>query len=533
MRIKGLVIFFVLLLSIFSIPNLFCLPSYNPLWKDYNRGIKELDVRCLSVHPKDDNVLFAAADHVLYKTTDYGQLWKEVFGMGGPVEINYLSFNPEKPEEIYVATGGGLFFSDNLGKTWRKIFTGVGKQEEDCLSVKVFNGIIFLGTRKALFLSFNQGKTWQKASSIPEDTQIIDVAIEKDEIYLATSRGVYKKESSAEKWQRIFVSSANEAQEDVNGNGDIEADDTLVQSKINKIAIDPKDTARVFIATAEGILISKDKGRTWENFASAGFLDNEIRDILISKKDGRLYAATKRGAYCFEGNHWQQLYQGLIIDEVNAIKEDSKGQVWLTGKGGIFRLVENKNFSNAGLLRSDADSRGFQSSDNQQKTENFYFENEPSIQELQRKAINYAEVAPEKIKNWRRQAQMKAIMPEVSLDFDRTVTTALGATYDRTAVGPQDWGLNLKWNIGELIWNSDQTSIDSRSKLMVELRDDIINELTRLYFERRRLQIEIVSQPPQSDIEKTEKELRLQELTALIDGLTGGYLSKSLNKNKL
>ena len=117
------------------------------------------------------------------------------------------------------------------------------------------------------------------------------------------------------------------------------------------------------------------------------------------------------------------------------------------------------------------------------------------------------------------------------MDFDKTVTTALGSTYDKTAVGPQDWGVNLKWKVGELIWNGDQTSIDSRSKLMVELRDDIINELTRLYFERRRLQMEMLFQPPQSDIERVEKELRLQELTALIDGLTGGYLSRCI-KNK-
>ncbi|MFH1767939.1 MAG: hypothetical protein ABH858_02100, partial [Candidatus Omnitrophota bacterium] len=87
------------------------------------------------------------------------------------------------------------------------------------------------------------------------------------------------------------------------------------------------------------------------------------------------------------------------------------------------------------------------------------------------------------------------------------------------------------WNMGELIWNDDQTSIDTRSKLMVELRDDIMNEVTRTYFERRRLQIEILTSPPRDLKVSLEKELRLQELTADIDALTGGYFSEQLENN--
>ncbi|MBI5098349.1 MAG: hypothetical protein HZB30_03800 [Nitrospirae bacterium] len=63
---------------------------------------------------------------------------------------------------------------------------------------------------------------------------------------------------------------------------------------------------------------------------------------------------------------------------------------------------------------------------------------------------------------------------------------------------------------------------------MVELRDDILNEVTRLYFERRKMQIEMFLSPHADIKEKTDKELRLQELTSDIDALTGSYLSKRL-----
>ena len=60
---------------------------------------------------------------------------------------------------------------------------------------------------------------------------------------------------------------------------------------------------------------------------------------------------------------------------------------------------------------------------------------------------------------------------------------------------------------------------------MVQLRDDIMNEITRTYFERRRLQIETYLSPPRDIKQILEKDLRIQELTADLDALTGGYFS--------
>lgn len=519
MRLRNAIFLTIMVMPIFSAHNLFGLSSLRLQWENYNRGIKELGVLCLAVHPTEQGIIFAGTDRAIYKSEDSGKNWQEVLGASGRSrEINYLNFNPDSPNELYAATGVGLFVSNNAGKTWRKIFSGVGKTEEECLCVKVYQGIIFLGTRKALFLSFNHGKTWQRVSGIPSNTQIVDIAIDKDAAYLATSAGVYQKGDTWEEWNRIVVSFMGEENENEDGEEEVKEEGVSGQTKINKIILDPLNSRRIFIATTKGILTSEDKGKSWQGFSSAGFLDGEVRDILISRKDGRQFAVTKRGAYVFADDRWQQLYQGLIIEEANAIKENSVGEIWLGGKGGIYKLAKEDAALSISPSLNPLDSD---------------FKNEPTIQELQKVAINYAEVAPQKIRNWRRQAQIKAIMPEVSVDYDKTVTTALGATYDRVSTGPMDWGVNLKWNIGELIWNNDQTSIDSRSKLMVELRDDIINELTRLFFERRRLQMEIVVSPSLSENEKMEKELRLQELTALIDGLTGGYLSQSLNKNKM
>ena len=61
---------------------------------------------------------------------------------------------------------------------------------------------------------------------------------------------------------------------------------------------------------------------------------------------------------------------------------------------------------------------------------------------------------------------------------------------------------------------------------MVQLRNDVVDEVTRLYFERRRLQVELLTRPPAEPQPALDKALRVQELTALIDGLTDGYFSQ-------
>ena len=64
------------------------------------------------------------------------------------------------------------------------------------------------------------------------------------------------------------------------------------------------------------------------------------------------------------------------------------------------------------------------------------------------------------------------------------------------------------------------------SSLGVQLRNDILDDLRRVYYERKRLQFELMANPPKDMNGKFEKELRLQELTQAIDDLTGNYFSE-------
>ena len=141
---------------------------------------------------------------------------------------------------------------------------------------------------------------------------------------------------------------------------------------------------------------------------------------------------------------------------------------------------------------------------------------------------------------------MKALVPELSLVKDLSVASNVDIdrggtnTADFYIFGPDTRStrrdLSLDWNLRDLIWSSDQTAIDSRAKQMVELRDGIVTEVTRLYFERRRLVIELYAGGGSTELEPQaylDLLVRVDEYTAYLDGMTGGYFSEELRKRKI
>ena len=138
---------------------------------------------------------------------------------------------------------------------------------------------------------------------------------------------------------------------------------------------------------------------------------------------------------------------------------------------------------------------------------------EPTIGQLQQAAVQYAEVSPEKISRWRTQARLQAFIPRLTLSLDRdqnaniASSTSKGVT--RFAVGPTRRNLSVDldftWDLGDLIWSSAQTSIDVRSRLMVKLRQETLEEVTQLYFERKRLNQQFKATPTEDPILKSER----------------------------
>ena len=484
------------------------------------------DIRAIALDSNNPGIIYAATEEGLYKTLDRGKSW-ESSGAGLIKEVNFIYIDRSNPDVIYAAAKNGLFRSRDSGMSWQRIFLGKDALERDVTSIELIFAppkSIFIGTKSGVFFSPINRIIWQKISGKLTDANIsfIVSALDNPEgLFVVSGQGLFKSDNRLSSYERLY-SGFNSESEDAAADIDSSEEEPYVEESFLKhLAFDPDNSDKLYLSGREGLLLSQDAGKSWQKRIFSGLLDEKINYALIAR--GRMFLAVQNGVFDCENDSCKQLYRGADFKNCSQLALDSGGNLYSACDQGLYVISVNEN-KEAKLVESEPELRN--------NTNITLFSGEPGIREIQQKAIRYAEVYPEKISDWRKQARLKALMPELTLDYDKTVATGIAGSYDKVLVGPRDWGLSLKWDIGDLVFSTEQTSIDVRSRLMVQLRDDILDEVTRLYFERRRLQLELASQDSLSPKARSEKELRLEELTASIDGLTGGYLSERLEDKK-
>lgn len=166
------------------------------------------------------------------------------------------------------------------------------------------------------------------------------------------------------------------------------------------------------------------------------------------------------------------------------------------------------------------------------------FAAEPSVTEVQNAALEYAKANPERIDSWQARARANAALPQFRTQFDYDINqdlrtrTNLDATDARVITEDDDRSYEIQvraqWDLDRLVFEPQELAIARESVRLANLRDRVLDEVTRRYFERRRLQVDLELSPPTDLNDRIRKELRLQELSADIDALTGGWFSQKL-----
>ena len=287
---------------------------------------------------------------------------------------------------------------------------------------------------------------------------------------------------------------------------------------IRYLCVDPEKSGTVYLATAKGALASDDFGLTWHDLTEAGLQSRDVR-IVTAGTGSKLYAAAKNGVFRFSNGQWQSLGTGLTAHGIHGLAcvADS---LYVACESGLFRL-QNTATPAPQKIKSD----------------HVYTKDLPSISAVQKAAIAYADVDIAKIREWHRQAAHRALLPKFDMGINKDTGDLWhwegGSTtkdYDdilRKGKASYEWDVGLTWDFGDLIWNDSQTSIDTRARLLVQLRDDILDETTKLYFEYARTRQELDMLTFLDEKKRAEKEIRLQELAAQLDGLTDGFFTRN------
>lgn len=168
------------------------------------------------------------------------------------------------------------------------------------------------------------------------------------------------------------------------------------------------------------------------------------------------------------------------------------------------------------------------------------FATEPSVREVQEAAMQYALVADNVLNGYQRSAKWTKLLPRTRVryrqDLDSDVTVDINEAGERDLTlddnENNNYEMNLEWRFDELLMGPTRIQAIRETSRLVQLRDDILTQVTKIYFDRRRVQVDILMSPPGDAKTRAAKDLRLEELTANLDALTGGWFSQRVKAGR-
>jgi len=318
-------------------------------------GIYVLNANALAQHPTDGSILVTASEGDLEISFDRGESWTYFIPVTeeGLIYIWDVAVDPLNPDILYYATGNpawdwphqkGLYTIDLTTIDPSAEFNeGPGEQLPSTEGIGIWrvypleNGTIYLATQNnGVMKSEDNGDTWESMNNglgmlsvtslvfdenlepliagtrfsdgSPEYTSVTSVTSATADVASEAGR-VYKWDPFLQSWSRVGASEV----------------DTAVYSVVNS----PDDPDRIYVASLEGVSLTPDGGRTWEerNWGlprPEGFF--HTCDVAIHPDEpNRVFVESWRyGVYASAdgGEHWapyrenlnQYYMQKLIID---------------------------------------------------------------------------------------------------------------------------------------------------------------------------------------------------------------------------
>ncbi len=490
-------------------------------------------------HPADPGKMIAASGTQIFENIKNG-FWENIWQTrNASRKIHRLHYFKETPNYLFILTSDGLFAEDLKDKSWKMFYRGKTALEKSVLSFAVSPkdpAHWFVGTESGLLESDDAGKSWFRFGLFKKDPVPV-LYFSKDKLYVGTQKSLYASEDQAY-FKNVFTlgSAVMEELSDALKEDDSYDPSENSGSYLHEL-ISSENQNKLYLATRKGVFETID-GENWTSLSQSGLRSSDVEHLIYSEKTKQLFAGTGRGIYTYLSatKRWSEMFQGLEQLDISGMalardKEDKeKEMLFASTAGGIFRY---QIFPETNVKIQETSPEA-----------NLLFQEllrfEPSAKEIQHQVIQYNDVSNEKIKRWHASSRAAALLPSFNFgkDFSKSPSIDIdrGGTSDKDFYikGPDTvrnaWDMGASWDLGDFLFSSNQTSIDSREKLMVELRQDLLAEATRTFYERRRLQMEILFQPAATEQEHLEKLLRLDELRSLLDGMTGGFLSKRLNQ---
>ena len=540
----------------------------------------------LAIDPANQRKIIAGSVDGLYLSTDGGKNWTKANGAvkDAAVTVLGLAVDLSNPDLVYAATlDRALLKSGDGGKTWSQTELPGGEKTVSAVAVHPFDSnILYAGTPDAVFRTKNGGATWEKIAAQPRVAESIAIdPVNPDVLYLGTSAGAFKSADGGASWKEIGAEALGQkkvrrvAVSPSDSNAVYAASSTGIYGSSDGGAKWQELSRGTSLANATSIAFDPlDSGTIWA--AAAGGL---YRTAVASSPAAPAAAAATEPVKTEAAPPVAARRAEEVVPAQTAPAKTSPAEEQVA----VVSVEEPRSAGGGADAAAVPPAPAIPTIDDVQ-TVLGQFSHEPSVQEVQEVAMRFAEVHPDVIEGWRKGAKYRALLPKFRLQYDHdrrkireekdaqgretTREENIGDTDQIETTSEPDTGITIgeklisstenkyknkniwstensderqynnnlgfqfEWEFGDFLFNPDQVRISDEARDLVELRNDVLEEVTQFYFQRRQLQIDLLLSPAEELRERLRLELQLQEVTANIDYLTGGYLTQRLNDAK-
>lgn len=164
------------------------------------------------------------------------------------------------------------------------------------------------------------------------------------------------------------------------------------------------------------------------------------------------------------------------------------------------------------------------------------FAKEPPVAQVIEVALRYFKVHPDVLDSLRTKAKTRALLPLLAtgyrFDDDKFARNELQEIQNNINISEDtnrrtnSVSVGAVWDLRELVFNPAEVQVFG----LIGVQRDIMLEATRTYYLRKQLVLRKIYRPPEDPMAVAALDMRIDEFTALLDVLTGGWFSKQANK---
>lgn len=452
-----------------------------------------------------------------------------------PLGVYQILTLPSAPRSVYAATGSGLFRSVDRGVRWERILNVGVSGEGVVFDVAVLEQgrILIAGTDEGLKISIDGGRKFVPTigQTIQEPVRIIQASPADDYVFAVGLRKLYRTDDNGTTWTSLTPTGFS-------------------PDEVNHLTIDAGDPDVVVAATTNGLHRSGDAGRSWIPLPTAGLPLTNIQQVLMPSGDANQLIALSDESLSFStdgGNAWQPMESGLVGQRLTHIAQ-AAGQLWLASETGILQAVLASEFSVAGetmrLLQAQ-------------------WKKEPTPADTLTAALIYAQLLDFPEEAWFTRSKLRVLAPVLdarliwtrrrnelnygtfqldlrdtngdgrfTIDDERSTNDLANLGRERRQVDILDpqlqWSIMVYWDLGRVLYDPLEINFAALIAQKRKARSKLGRRIIKLLMKRRMLQLRLAGLIGLSPDEELDLRLQIEELTALLDGLTGGFYTTAL-----